>query len=122
MILLFAVPNVNGNNNNFIEDSGLLKHNSVISHIIIPIIHYYSLFSFSDAIATIEIYHKLIENENIDQEKKRSFRNALYGIGIGRDNENTIKYLKDAIYNLIINNINNANVNFTNNAILIILC
>ena len=69
------------------------------------------MFSFCDAIATIEIYHKLIEN--IDQQKKRSFRNALYGIEIGRNNENTIKYLKDAIYNLIINNINNANVNFT---------
>ena len=69
----------------------------------------------SDAIATIEAYHKLIENESIDKEKKRRFRNVLYGIGIGRDNENTIKYLKDANKNLFINNINNANVNYMNN-------
>ena len=67
----------------------------------------------SDAIATIEAYHKLVENKSIDKEKKRRFRNVLYGIGIGRDNENTIKYLKDANKNLFMNG------NFMNNAILI---
>ena len=55
----------------------------------------------SDAIATIEAYHKLVENGSIDEIKMKNLRNVLYGLGIGEDNENTIKYIK-----------NNINVNF----------
>ena len=47
----------------------------------------------SDAIATIEAYHKLVENGSIDEIKMKNLRNVLYGLGIGEDNENTIKYI-----------------------------
>ena len=56
----------------------------------------------SDSIATIEAYHKLIENGSINSKKLKKWKNVLYGIGIGRDNENTIKYVNNANY--IINN------------------
>ena len=69
----------------------------------------------SDAIATVEAFHQLIENETITKEKIKQFKNALYGIGIGRDNENTIKYLNNSNNNSNINNINNVNVNVNNN-------
>ena len=55
----------------------------------------------SDAIATIEAFHQLRENGIINNEKLKTFKNVLYGLGIGEDNENTIKYIK-----------NNINVNF----------
>jgi CCR4-NOT transcription complex subunit 7/8 len=51
----------------------------------------------SDAIATIEAYHKLVENGSIDEIKMKNLRNVLYGLGIGEDNENTIKYIKNNI-------------------------
>jgi len=66
----------------------------------------------SDSIATIEAYHKLIENGSINMKKLKKLKNVLYGIGIGRDNENTIKYMNNAN-----NAINNSKVN--NNANLI---
>ena len=47
----------------------------------------------SDSIATIEAFHKLKENGNVDNDKIKSFKNVLYGLGIGEDNENTIKYI-----------------------------
>ena len=76
----------------------------------------------SDAIATIEAFHKLIEKESINNEKIKQFKNVLYGIGIGRDNANTIKYMNNSNNNLNINNINNVNVNYNytlnNNAVL----
>ena len=64
----------------------------------------------SDAIATVEAYHKLIKKGCINKETIKKYKNVLYGIGIGRDNENTIKY----IYNPNNNNVNNLNVNNIN--------
>ena len=66
----------------------------------------------SDSLATIEAYHKLIENGSINGKKLKKFKNVLYGIGIGRDNENTIRYMNNTN-----NVINNSNIN--NNANLI---
>ena len=61
----------------------------------------------SDSIATIEAFFKLIENEIINQEKLKKWKNVLYGIGIGRDNENTIRYINKANKDININYINN---------------
>jgi CCR4-NOT transcription complex subunit 7/8 len=72
----------------------------------------------SDAIATAEAYHKLIENEIINKEKIKKFKNVLYGIGVGRDNENTIKYLNNSNNVKNVNNVNKVNVNNRNNFIL----
>ena len=66
----------------------------------------------SDSLATIEAYHKLIENGSINVKKLKKFKNVLYGIGIGRDNDNTIRYMNNTN-----NVINNSNIN--NNANLI---
>jgi CCR4-NOT transcription complex subunit 7/8 len=66
----------------------------------------------SDSLATIEAYHKLIENGSINVKKLKKFKNVLYGIGVGRDNENTIRYMNNTN-----NVINNSNIN--NNANLI---
>ena len=69
----------------------------------------------SDAIATVEAYHKLIKNEIINKEKIKQYKNVLYGIGIGRDNENTIKYMNNSNSNININKLNNVNINNRNN-------
>jgi CCR4-NOT transcription complex subunit 7/8 len=50
----------------------------------------------SDSIATIEAFHKLIKNGSITKLKMKKLDKVLYGIGKGRDNENTIKYMKNA--------------------------
>ena len=36
---------------------------------------------------------KIWENGSIDEIKMKNLRNVLYGLGIGEDNENTIKYI-----------------------------
>ena len=61
----------------------------------------------SDSIATIESFLALINCHIINDAKIIKFKNSLYGIGIGRDNENTINYTK----NMNNNNINNINNN-----------
>ena len=61
----------------------------------------------SDSIATIESFLALINCHIINDAKIIKFKNSLYGIGIGRDNENTINYTK----NMNNNNINNSNNN-----------
>ena len=66
--------------------------------------------SGSDSIATVEAFHKLKANKNINCKKLRYFKNALYGIGIGRDNKNTIKYI-----NISKDNINDENIKKKNN-------
>jgi len=60
----------------------------------------------SDSIATIEAFHKLIENGSITKLKMKKLNKVLYGIGKGRDNENTIRYMK---------NVNNSDKNNSNN-------
>ena len=65
----------------------------------------------SDSIATIEAFHKLIKDETISKNKLKQFKNVLYGIGIGEDNQNTIKYINNPNNNININNVNNCNVN-----------
>ena len=47
----------------------------------------------SDSIATIEAFHKLIEDEEITDYELKKYRNVLYGLGLGEDNKNTIKYI-----------------------------
>ena len=47
----------------------------------------------SDAIATVEAFHKLIENEEVTEYEIKKYRNVLYGLGLGEDNKNTIKYI-----------------------------
>ena len=53
----------------------------------------------SDSIATIESFHELIKKEIIDEIKIKKLRNVLYGLGIGEDDENTIKYINININN-----------------------
>ena len=67
----------------------------------------------SDSIATIEAYHKLIENGSINTKKLKKWKNVLYGIGIGRDNEDTIRYMNNA-NNVINNSYTNNNANLIN--------
>ena len=73
----------------------------------------------SDSIATIESFHKLIEKEIINDDKIKTLRNVLYGIGIGEDNENTIKYINlynnEKKVNDIKNELKNEKVNNNNN-------
>ena len=85
----------------------------------------------SDSIATIEAFHKLIENGSITKLKMKNLDKVLYGVGKGRDNENTIKYMKnennsDNCNNLKIFDKNNNNFNrnetnlFSNNNLMYI--
>ena len=62
----------------------------------------------SDSIATIETFLALINSNIINDAKIKKFKNVLYGIGIGRDNVNTINYTHP-------NNNNNSNINTNNN-------
>ena len=55
----------------------------------------------SDSIATIESFIALIKSNIINDEKIKKFKNVLYGLGTGRDNDNIIHYT-----NCNINNIN----------------
>ena len=74
----------------------------------------------SDSIATIEAFHKLIKNESINKIKMKKYKNVLYGIGAGKDNQNTIKYINNKcnnnVNNLSINNVNESKIN--NNTVL----
>ena len=70
----------------------------------------------SDSIATIESFHKLIKNESITQIKMEKYKNVLYGIGLGKDNKNTIKYINNKCNNIVNNlNVNNVNEQKINN-------
>lgn len=60
----------------------------------------------SNIIATIEYFHKLVENEIIKETNLKEFKNVLYWNGIGKDNENTIKYLNNSNNNINIIKIN----------------
>ena len=73
----------------------------------------------SDSIATIESFHELIKKEIIDNTKIKKLRNVLYGLGIGEDNENTIKYINfynnDKKVNLEENKVKNEKIKINNN-------
>ena len=71
----------------------------------------------SDSIATIEAFHKLIKNKIINKKKLKKFQNVLYGVGIGEDNKNTLKYINNTINNKNMDNINNYDVNSNNQSI-----
>ena len=72
----------------------------------------------SDSYITIEIYIKLIKCGIANKELMIKNKNILYGIGIGQDNDNIIKYMKKN-YNEMNKNKNNnyiyGNVNYNNN-------
>ena len=68
----------------------------------------------SDSIATIEAFHLLIKNESISKKKLKKYKNVLYGIGIGKDNKNTIKYINISNNIINMNNVNNNNINNIN--------
>ena len=46
----------------------------------------------SDSIATIDSFWSLINNGIVSKDKIKNFKNVLYGLGLGRDNKNTINY------------------------------
>ena len=69
----------------------------------------------SDSIATIEAFHKLIKNESITQAKMKKYKNVLYGIGLGKDNQNIIKYINkisSSVGNNVIESIIDNNIIF----------
>ena len=66
----------------------------------------------SDSIATVESFLSLINLRIINDAKIFGARNSLYGIGKGRDNENTINYTN---INKNKNSNNNSNKNNKNN-------
>ena len=72
----------------------------------------------SDSYITIEIYYKLTKCGIANKELMIKNKNILYGIGLGQDNDNIIKYMKKN-YNEINKNKNNnyiyGNVNYNNN-------
>ena len=68
----------------------------------------------SDSIATIEAFHKLIENGSITKLKMKRLDKVLYGLGKGRDNENTIKYMKNENNSGNYNNFKNFDKNNNN--------
>ena len=74
----------------------------------------------SDSIATIEAFHKLTKNGIITKKKLKTFKNVLYGIGKGKDDQNTIKYFNNSndknVNNINVNNINKTNI--ANNTVL----
>ena len=69
----------------------------------------------SDAIATVEAFHQLKEEGIIDNNKIKTFKNVLYGLGIGEDNENTIKYMNNNAENYKPNVENEKRYNPNNN-------
>ena len=73
----------------------------------------------SDSIATIEVFLALLKFNIVNGEKLQKFKNVLYGLGIGRDNENTIQYTNCSNQNLnnLVNNVSNNIINNNNNNI-----
>lgn len=62
----------------------------------------------SDSLVTIDVFWKLIHNGFITKEELSQGKNIIYGILRGKDNNETIKYIK-------INNSQNSNINQNNN-------
>ena len=72
----------------------------------------------SDSIATVESFLSLLKYKIVNEEKLIKYKNVLYGLGIGQDNENTILYINCLNNNSNQNNQKNINnVNSNNNYI-----
>ena len=69
----------------------------------------------SDSIATIETFIALRTYNIVNNEKIKKYKNVLYGLGIGQDNENTIFYTNYSNNNINMNIINENNNNNVNN-------
>ena len=48
----------------------------------------------SDSVVTIDVFFKLLKNGNIDKERLEMDKNILYGLGIGKNDNETIMYTK----------------------------
>lgn len=53
----------------------------------------------SDSLVTIDVFNKLIKTGIINQEQLKTLKNVLFGLGSGKDNEETIKYTPIEIVN-----------------------
>jgi CCR4-NOT transcription complex subunit 7/8 len=72
----------------------------------------------SDSYITIEIYYKLIKCGIANKELMKKNKNILYGIGLGQDNDNMIRYMKkndNENNNNKNNNVNFGTINVNNN-------
>ena len=69
----------------------------------------------SDSIATIDSFSALLKYYIINEEKMKKYKNVLYGLGIGEDNENIIQYINCSNNSSNLNSINNVNHNNNNN-------
>ena len=65
----------------------------------------------SDSIATLDSFFALINFGIVSDGKIKKFKNVLYGIGIGQDNQNTINYTNTNTTYYINNNMTDNNVN-----------
>jgi CCR4-NOT transcription complex subunit 7/8 len=48
----------------------------------------------SDSVVTIDVFFKLLKNGSVDKERLEMDKNILYGLGFGKDDEETIMYTK----------------------------
>ena len=46
----------------------------------------------SDSVVTIDVFFKLLKNGNVEKERLEMDKNILFGIGLGKDDEETINY------------------------------
>ena len=65
----------------------------------------------SDSIATLDSFFALINFGIVSDGKIKKFKNVLYGIGIGQDNQNTINYTNTNNTHYTNNNMTDNNVN-----------
>jgi CCR4-NOT transcription complex subunit 7/8 len=46
----------------------------------------------SDSVVTIDVFFKLLKNGNVEKERLETDKNILFGLGLGKDDEETITY------------------------------
>ena len=46
----------------------------------------------SDSVVTIDVFFKLLKNGNVEKERLEMDKNILFGLGLGKDDEETINY------------------------------
>ena len=68
----------------------------------------------SDSVVTIDVFFKLKKSGYVNDSKLEELKNILYGIGGGRDNDETIIYTQIGGANYQNNNNNNNNLMFVN--------